>query len=83
MPEIIYGATVYGANGCIAVDTLGFPAYSKGFVPVIADVDEDGKMELVLGNGIYEWDKASRLGRPRATSSDRHARGPGRGRGLR
>lgn len=53
--EIIYGATVYGANGCIRSNTLGYPAYHKGYIPVIADVDEDGKMELVLGNGIYEW----------------------------
>ncbi len=54
-PEIIFGGTVYAANGCVRSSTLGFPAYSKGYVPVIADVDEDGKMELVLGNGIYEW----------------------------
>ena len=54
-PEILYGATVYRADGCVASNTLGFPAYSKGVVPVVADVDEDGKMELVLGNAIYEW----------------------------
>jgi len=58
-PEVIYGATVYRADGCLASDTLGFPAYSKGVVPVIADVDEDGKMELVLGNGIHEWSTAT------------------------
>jgi hypothetical protein len=54
-PEIIYGATVYRADGCIASSTLGFAGYSKGTIPVVADVDEDGKLELVLGNGIYEW----------------------------
>ncbi len=59
-PEVIYGGTVYrGSDGCILSSTLGFPAYSVGYVPVIADVDEDGKMELVLGDGIYEWSKAS------------------------
>ena len=58
-PEIIYGATVYRADGCILSNTLGFPAYSKGVVPVIADVDEDGKMELVLGNAIHEWNAAT------------------------
>lgn len=58
-PEIIYGATVYGANGCIKSNALGFPGYSKGYVPVIADVDEDGKMELVQGNAIHEWDAAT------------------------
>jgi hypothetical protein len=54
-PEIIYGATVYRADGCIASSTLGFPGYSVGYVPVIADVDEDGKLELVQGNAIHEW----------------------------
>ena len=58
-PEIIYGATVYRADGCIASNALGFPAYSKGMVPVVADVDEDGKMELVRGDAIHEWDAAT------------------------
>lgn len=59
VPEIIYGATVYDAEGCILSSSLGFPAYSVGVVPVIADVDEDGGMELLLGNGIYRWDTAT------------------------
>lgn len=54
-PEIVYGATVYGHDGCLRSNKLGFPGYSKGVVPVIADVDEDGAMELVVGNAIYEW----------------------------
>ncbi|MFT3764743.1 MAG: VCBS repeat-containing protein [Minicystis sp.] len=58
-PRIIYGATVYGANGCIKSSALGFPAYSKGYVPVIADIDEDGKMELIQGDAIHEWDAAT------------------------
>ncbi len=58
-PEIIYGATVYRADGCILSNSLGFPAYSRGIVPVIADVDEDGKMELVRGNAIHEWNTAT------------------------
>lgn len=58
-PEIIYGATVYGADGCLRTNSLGFPAYSRGIVPTIADVDEDGAMELVMGNGIYQWDSAA------------------------
>ena len=59
IPEVIYGATVYSADGCVKSSSLGFPAYSKGIVTVIADVDEDGLMELVLGNGIYEWSPAA------------------------
>jgi len=55
-PEIIYGGSVYRADGCVLSSSLGFPGYHKGVVPVIADVDEDGQMELVLGNGLYGWD---------------------------
>ena len=55
-PEIIYGNVVYGADGCVKSQALGFPGYSVGVVPVIADVDEDGNMELVQGNAIHEWD---------------------------
>ena len=54
-PEVIYGAVVYGSDGCIRSSALGFVSYGSGYVPVIADVDEDGRMELVLGNGLYEW----------------------------
>ncbi|HZF56290.1 MAG TPA: VCBS repeat-containing protein [Polyangiaceae bacterium] len=58
-PEIIYGATVYRADGCRVDGSLPFPVYSKGVIPVIADVDEDGKMELVRGDAIHEWDAAA------------------------
>jgi len=54
-PEIVYGATVYGSDGCLLSNKLGFPVYSKGLVPMLADVDEDGVMELVAGNSIHEW----------------------------
>ena len=53
--EIIYGATVYDANGCILSSTLGFALYSVGYIAVVADVDEDGRMELVQGQAIHEW----------------------------
>jgi len=65
-PEIIYGATVYRADGCIVSNSLGFPAYSAGLVPVIADVDEDGKMELVQGDAIHEWNSATNDWAPEA-----------------
>jgi hypothetical protein len=64
--EIIYGATVFGSDGCVLSTSLGFPAYSKGYVPVVADVDEDGKAELVAGNGIWEWDAATSDWKPEA-----------------
>lgn len=55
-PEIVWGATVYDAKGCTISATLGFPAYSQGIFPVVADVDADGRVEWVGGNSLYEWD---------------------------
>jgi hypothetical protein len=59
VPEVVYGATVYDAEGCILSSALGFMAYSQGIVPVLADIDDDGKVELIEGNGLYEWDRNS------------------------
>ena len=58
-PEIVYGGVIYGADGCIRSQTLGFQSYSVGVVPVVADVDEDGIPELIYGNGIYQWDSGA------------------------
>ena len=63
-PELIYGGTVYGHDGCLRSTKLGFPTYSKGLVPVIADVDEDGAMELVFGNAIHEWKNGEWVAEP-------------------
>lgn len=64
IPEIVYGAVVYDATGTILDASRGFPVGAdtsstlRGYVSVVADVDEDGKMELVRGNAIDEWDAA-------------------------
>lgn len=55
-PEVVWGANVYGADGCMISGSLGFPAYSQGIFPVLADVDSDGRVEMVGGNSLYEWD---------------------------
>ena len=47
--------TVYRADGCVVSSTLGFGGYGQGYIAVIADVDEDGRMELVQGHAIHEW----------------------------
>lgn len=50
--------TVYrGTDGCLlsAMDPWG-----ADYLPIIADVDEDGKMELVAADGIYEWSNSKR-----------------------
>ncbi|MDP3278839.1 MAG: VCBS repeat-containing protein [Deltaproteobacteria bacterium] len=60
VPEIIHGGVVYDTNGCILDQAQGYQAYSHGVLPVIADVDSDGRMELVRANGIFEWNTMTR-----------------------
>jgi len=55
-PEIVLGAVVYDSDGCVVSATQGYRAYSQGVVPVLADVDEDGRVELVHSDGVFEWD---------------------------
>jgi hypothetical protein len=57
-PEIVHGATVYDALGCVR-SALEYPEYSHGVIPVLADVDGDGRTELVAGDGLREWNAAS------------------------
>ncbi len=56
VPEIIYGATVFDRDGCVITSSLGYPAYSKGVVPVLADIDEDGNVELIGGDGVWQFE---------------------------
>lgn len=58
-PEIIFGGVVYDSDGCIITESLAYPDYSVGVVPVIADVDLDGHPELVFGNGIYQFESTA------------------------
>jgi len=63
-PEILMGAVVHNNNGKIVAENLGYYPYSQGHLGVAADVDLDGKTELVMGNGVYEfkgtsWQKES------------------------
>jgi len=55
-PELILGAVVYDNDGCVISSSQGYRPYSQGVVPVLADVDADGRVELVHGDGIFEWD---------------------------
>lgn len=59
-PEIVLGGVVYDRDGCVLDASSGNPAYSFGVIPVIADVDSDGKMELIWGNRVAEWNTAMR-----------------------
>ncbi len=59
VPEIVYGATAYDRDGCV-IAALGYPTYGQGVVPVLADVDEDGRVELIGGDGVWEFDPTTR-----------------------
>ncbi len=62
VPEIMYQGAVYSAAGVLLntpiVPTTLEPR-STGYIPVIADVDNDGAPELVAGPQIYDWDRTT------------------------
>jgi len=60
LPEIVFGAVVYDADGCILDSAKGFRAYASGQVPVLADVDGDGEIEWIAGNELLRFDVATR-----------------------
>jgi hypothetical protein len=68
-PEVIYSSAVFGSDGCIRDASLPQPATGQGVVPVIADVDEDGRMELVQGTSIHEWSGGRWVAEPSFPSS--------------
>ena len=60
-PEVIVGKLVFDANGCVlnagaAVDSF----FQLGLIETVADVDLDGKPDLVHFDGIYGWDTATK-----------------------
>ena len=62
VPEILYQGAVYSAAGVLENTPLvptTLDARSTGYIPVVADVDNDGAPELVSGPRIYDWDRAT------------------------
>lgn len=55
VPEVMRGGIVFDAMGRVIDASLGLHAYNNGVFPVVADVDADGRMELVSGDGVWEW----------------------------
>lgn len=53
VPEILMNLMVFDANGCLLN-----PSESRSSLPQItaADVDGDGRVELIRGNALHEWD---------------------------
>ena len=58
-PEVLVGATVFGADGALRIDNLGFKPYGRGHLPVVSDVDRDGTPELVTGDGVWRYTVAA------------------------
>lgn len=65
VPEVLDGAAVYGADGALRSAAAGSgdgycsPGDSYVAMSIAADVDLDGRLELVQGSGVWEWDTAA------------------------
>lgn len=58
-PEVLFYGAVFDADGNSLDESLGLLSpvgATTGYIPVVADVDADGRPELVTGAGIYGWD---------------------------
>lgn len=61
VPEILIDGMVYDANGCLLNAQPPPSSYlNLGLFDVVADVDLDGKPELVRYDGIYAWDTSAK-----------------------
>jgi hypothetical protein len=58
-PEILFLGSVFDANGKTldeSLTTATLEPGANGYIPVVADVDGDGGVELVSGAQLYGWD---------------------------
>ncbi len=63
VPEVLFYGNVYnGATGAALDETLGATVdnIGDGYIPVAADIDADGVVELITGKMIYSWDTATK-----------------------
>jgi hypothetical protein len=54
-PEIMRQGLVFDASGRLRDESLAALTYSAGIFAIAVDVDSDGRVELVVGSGVYEW----------------------------
>lgn len=60
VPEILRGGIVLDSHGRLLDDTsLGMHAYSQGIFGVAVDVDADGQVEFIAGDGVWQWDRTA------------------------
>jgi hypothetical protein len=63
IPEVLFYGNVYnGQTGAALDETLNgtVDAIGDGYIPVAADLDGDGNVELVTGSTIYTWNKTTK-----------------------
>lgn len=73
VPEILLGAIVYDRDGCVLDSAQGVVDLVSGHIPVAADLDADGVVELSTGDRLLEW-RDGKL-QPAPAFSGTHARG--------
>ena len=54
VPEVMRQGLVYSNEGVLLDESLNL-SYGSGLFAVVADVDGDGLIEHVQGNGVWEW----------------------------
>src|SRR4030095_10593062 len=63
LPEVLFYGNVYnGQTGAPLDETLNgsVDAIGDGYIPVAADLDGDGNVELVTGSTIYTFNKTTK-----------------------
>jgi hypothetical protein len=63
IPEVLFYGNVYdGRTGAALDESLGTSVDDilDGYIPVAADIDGDGDIELVTGKMVYVWNKATK-----------------------
>jgi hypothetical protein len=62
VPEVLRGGIVFSNLGVLLdAGSLGLHNYSQGIFPVVVDVDADGMVEFVSGDGVWQWDRTARV----------------------
>ncbi|MBK8479561.1 MAG: VCBS repeat-containing protein [Proteobacteria bacterium] len=54
-PEVLSWGVVWGHDGRLLDDALGDLSYDAGFIPVVADLQGDGLVELTNGETAWQW----------------------------
>ena len=57
VPEVLRGGTVFDADGVLVDDSLGYLVIGTTTAngSAAADYDDDGRVEIATGDGVWEW----------------------------